>query len=186
MNEINLWTMFFTFTKIGAFTLGGGYAMVPLMEKEIVDKYGWLTREEFMDILAVAQSTPGLFAINMASHIGNKSKGLWGGIVGAMGVAWPSIVSILLIAIFFQSFKDNIYVEKVFMGVRPAVVALIAAPCFSMARAAKLTLRNLWIPVVSCLLIAAFDVSPIWVILVAGLAGFVWGKIVNHKTKNDD
>lgn len=185
MKEINMWTMFFTFSKIGAFTLGGGYAMVPLMEKEIVDKYGWLTQEEFMDILAVAQSTPGLFAINMASHIGNKSKGVLGGIVGAMGVALPSIISILLIAIFFQSFKDNIYVEKIFMGVRPAVVALIAAPCFSMARSAKLTLRNLWIPIVACVLIAAFDVSPIWVILVAGLAGFVWGQITKNKKKSD-
>jgi len=173
----NLLSMFLTFAKIGAFTLGGGYAMVPIMEREIVDRKSWLTREEFMDILIVAQSTPGLFAINMASHIGNKARGVVGGIVGSLGVALPSIVTILVIAMFFRAFKDNVYIEKVFMGIRPAVVALIAAPCFSMARTAKLTLTNLWIPVVACLLITLFGVSPIWIILVAGVAGFLWGKI---------
>ena len=173
----SLLSMFFTFAKIGAFTLGGGYAMVPIMEKEIVDRKGWLTREEFMDILIVAQSTPGLFAINMASHIGNKARGVLGGIIGSLGVALPSIVVILLIAMFFRTFKDNVYIEKIFMGIRPAVVALIAAPCFSMARTAKISIYNLWIPVVACILITAFGVSPIWIILVAGLAGYVWGLI---------
>ena len=174
----DLLSMFFTFAKIGAFTLGGGYAMVPIMEKEIVDRKGWLTREEFMDILIVAQSTPGLFAINMASHIGNKARGVVGGIIGSLGVALPSIVVILLIAMFFRAFKDNVYVEKIFMGIRPAVVALIAAPCFSMARTAKITLNTLWIPIVACLLITAFGVSPIWIILVAGVLGFLWGKMM--------
>jgi chromate transporter len=117
--------------------------MVPIMEKEIVDRKQWLTREEFMDILIVAQSTPGLFAINMASHIGNKARGVVGGIIGSLGVALPSILAILLIAMFFRAFQDNIYIERIFMGVRPAVVALIAAPCFSMARSAHITLSNL-------------------------------------------
>ena len=175
--EERLLGMFFTFAKIGLFTLGGGYAMVPIMEKEIVDRKGWLTHEEFMDILIVAQSTPGLFAINMASHIGNKARGVLGGVIGSLGVALPSIVVILLIAMFFRTFKDNIYIEKIFMGIRPAVVALIAAPCFSMARTAKISIYNLWIPVVACILITAFGVSPIWIILVAGLAGYVWGLI---------
>ncbi len=172
--------MFGVFAKIGAFTLGGGYAMVPIMEKEVVDRHGWLTRDEFMDILIVAQSTPGLFAINIASHIGNKTHGLWGGIVGTLGVAMPSIVALLLIAMFFQAFKENIYVEKIFMGIRPAVVALIAAPCFSMARTANINRHNIWIPVVACLLISLFDVSPIWIIVVAGLAGFIMGRIKAH------
>ncbi len=172
--------MFGVFAKIGAFTLGGGYAMVPIMEKEVVDRHGWLTRDEFMDILIVAQSTPGLFAINIASHIGNKTHGLWGGIVGTLGVAMPSIVVLLLIAMFFQAFKENIYVEKIFMGIRPAVVALIAAPCFSMARTANINRHNIWIPVVACLLISLFDVSPIWIIVVAGLAGFIMGRIKAH------
>lgn len=169
--------LFTTFAKIGSFTLGGGYAMVPVMQKEIVEKKGWLASDEFMDILAVSQATPGLFAMNMASHIGYKLKGALGGIVGALAVALPSIIVILLIAMFFQAFKDNIYVEKIFMGIRPAVVALIAAPCFSMARTAKINRYNIWIPVVAALLICAFGVSPIWVILAAGIGGFIYGRI---------
>lgn len=174
---MNIYTdMFLTFAKIGGFTLGGGYAMVPVMEKEIVDKKHWLAKEEFMDILVVAQSTPGLFAIDMASHIGYKFKGVLGGITCALAVAVPSIICILLIAMFFRSFKDNPYVEKFFMGARPAVVALILAPCFTMAKTAKLNRFNFWIPIVCALLICAFGVSPIWCIIAAAVGGFVWGK----------
>lgn len=118
---------FLTCNKIGAFTLGGGYAMIPIMEQEFVDKNKWMDKQEFMDIMVVAQTTPGIFAIDMASHIGYKLKGVWGGIVGAIGIALPSIIAILIIAMFFQHFKDNYWVGKFFMGVRPAVVALIAA-----------------------------------------------------------
>lgn len=173
------WDLFATFSKIGSFTLGGGYAMVPVMEKEIVDKKSWLTREEFMDILVVAQSTPGLFAIDMASHIGYKFKGTLGGIIGALGVAGPSILAILLIAMFFHAFKNNIYVERIFMGVRPCVVALILAPCFTMAKSAKITKRTLWIPLVCAILIYIVGVSPIWCILAAGVGGFLYGRITN-------
>ncbi len=173
--------MFVTFSKIGGFTLGGGYAMVPLMEKEVVDNRHWLGKEEFMDILVVAQSTPGLFAIDMASHIGYKLRGIKGGIVGALSVAAPSIVVILLIAMFFHAFKDNIYIEKIFRGIRPAVVALIAAPCFSMARTAKINRHNIWIPVVAALLISAFGISPIYIILAAGIGGYMYGRLNTRK-----
>lgn len=171
--------IFLTFAKIGSFTIGGGFAMVQMMEREVVEKKHWLDHEEFMDTLVVAQSTPGLFAIDMASHIGMKLKGVTGGILGAIATALPSIVTILLIAIFFQTFKDNLYVEKVFMGVRPCVVALILAPCFNMAKKAKLNKFNFWIPIVAAILIAAFGVSPIWCILAAGIGGFIWGKLKN-------
>lgn len=175
---MNIYTdLFITFAKIGGFTLGGGYAMVPVMEKEIVDRKQWLSKEEFMDILVVAQSTPGLFAIDMASHIGYKFKGVMGGITSALAVAAPSIVAILLIAILFQTFRSNPYVERFFMGVRPAVVALILAPCFTMAKTAKLNRFNIWIPIVCALLICAFGVSPIWCIIIAGVSGYVLGKV---------
>lgn len=174
---------FLTCNKIGAFTLGGGYAMIPIMEREFVDKNHWMNRQEFMDIMVVAQTTPGIFSIDMASHIGYKLKGVWGGIVGAMGIALPSIVAITMIAVFFQNFKDNIYVNKFFCGVRPAVVALIAAPCFKMAKTADITWSSSWIPVVSCLLIWLLGVSPIWVILAAGIGGFLWGQYQKRKEK---
>jgi len=168
--------LFITFAKIGTFTLGGGYAMIPMIESEIVNKKQWLNKEEFLDILIVAQSAPGVFAINMASNIGYKIKGLKGGIIGSLGVAFPSILIILLIAIFFRQFQDNPYVERIFMGIRPAVVALIAAPVFTMAKSAKVTLHNIWIPIVAAVLISLFKVSPIWVILAAGLGGWLYGK----------
>lgn len=167
---------FLTCNKIGAFTLGGGYAMIPIMEKEFVDNNHWMDKQEFMDIMVVAQTTPGIFSIDMASHIGYKLRGVWGGIVGALGIALPSIIAILLIAIFFHSFRDNEWVARFFKGVRPAVVALIAAPCFTMAKTAKLNRYNFWIPIVACLLIALLGVSPIWVILVAGISGYAYGR----------
>lgn len=177
---------FLTCNKIGAFTLGGGYAMIPIMEREYVDKNHLLDREEFMDIMVVAQTTPGIFSIDMASHIGYKLRGVWGGIVGALGIALPSIIAILLIAIFFHNFKDNVWVEKFFRGVRPAVVALIAAPCFKMARTAHITWSTCWIPLVSCLLIAAFSVSPIWIIIVAGLGGYLYGRVRDRKQQQQN
>ena len=97
---------FLTCNKIGAFTLGGGYAMIPIMEQEFVDKNKWMDKQEFMDIMVVAQTTPGIFAIDMASHIGYKLKGVWGGIVGAIGIALPSIIAILIIAML-QDGKDG-------------------------------------------------------------------------------
>lgn len=172
---------FLSCSKIGAFTLGGGYAMIPIMEQEFVDRHHWMNKQEFMDIMVVAQTTPGIFSIDMASHIGYKLKGVWGGIVGAMGIALPSIITITLIAIFFQNFKDNIYVNKFFCGVRPAVVALIAAPCFKMAKTADITWSTLWIPLVSCLLIWLLGVSPIWIILAAGIGGYLWGQYNKRK-----
>lgn len=168
---------FLTCNKIGAFTLGGGYAMIPIMEREFVDKHQWMDRQEFMDIMVVAQTTPGIFAIDMASHIGYKLRGVWGGIVGALGIALPSIIAIMVIAMFFQNFKDNEYVAKFFRGVRPAVVALIAAPCFKMAKTANITWRTAWIPVACAALIWLLGVSPIYIIIAACLAGYLYGML---------
>lgn len=168
---------FLTCNKIGAFTLGGGYAMIPIMEREFVDKHQWMDRQEFMDIMVVAQTTPGIFAIDMASHIGYKLRGVWGGIVGALGIALPSIIAIMVIAMFFQNFKDNEYVAKFFRGVRPAVVALIAAPCFKMAKTVNITWRTAWIPVACAALIWLLGVSPIYIIIAAGLAGYLYGML---------
>ena len=178
--------MFWTFAKIGTFTLGGGFAMVPLMESGIVDKKRWLTKEEFLDVIIVSQSSPGVFAVNMASHVGYKIGGKWGGVVGSLGVVMPSLVIILLIAMFFQQFKSIRWVEKIFMGIRPAVVALIAAPVFTMAKSAKLNKHNFWIPIVAALLIKCLGVSPIYIIIVPALAGFVYGRYKHKQAKQDN
>lgn len=167
--------LFFTFMKIGGFTLGGGAAMVPMMEREVVDRHKWLTKEEFMDIYAVSQATPGIFAVDMASHIGYKCGGLRASIYASLGVILPSIIIILAIAFIFASFQDNPWVEAFFMGVRPAVVAFLAVPIFSMAKTAHIGWRNSWIPICSTLLIWLMGISPTWIILVAGIGGYLYG-----------
>ncbi|MBR6068864.1 MAG: chromate transporter [Bacteroidales bacterium] len=173
--------LFWTFFKIGAFTIGGGYAMIPLMEQEIVDKRKWLDRDEFMDTMSLAQSMPGVFAVNMATNIGFRTRGYIGAITAILGNVLMPIVMIIAIAMFFKQFSDNLIVESIFKGIRPAVVALIAAPVFKMAKTAKISWRNFWIPVVAALLIWLLGVSPVIIILVAGVGGFIYGKIKGKK-----
>ena len=170
--------LFTTFFKIGMFTLGGGYAMIPIIETEVVDKNKWLSREEFLDLIAIAQSCPGVFAINTSIFIGYKLKKLRGALATSLGTALPSFIIILLIAMFFHRFQDNRVVAAIFRGVRPAVVALIAAPTFSLARSAKITRTTCWIPIAGALAIWLLGVSPILIILVAGIGGYVYGKII--------
>ncbi len=173
-----LGVFFTTFFKIGLFTLGGGYAMIPLIEAEVVDKHKWVTKEEFLDIIAIAQSCPGVFAINMSVFIGYKLRKLPGAISAALGSALPSLIIILLIAMFFSRFQDNPVVESIFRGIRPAVVALIAAPTFNLAKSAKISLSNCWIPIASALAIWLMGVNPMYIILIAGFSGYLYGKYV--------
>jgi chromate transporter len=177
------WDSFKTFFRIGAFTIGGGYAMIPLIETEVVDKHKWINREDFLDIIAIAQSCPGVFAINMSVFIGYKLKRLPGALCAALGTALPSFLMILLIAMFFVNFQDNAVVESIFRGIRPAVVALIAAPTFNLAKSAKISLVNCWIPIASALAIWLMGVNPIWVILVAGFGGYLYGMFVKPVEK---
>lgn len=174
---LQLFTIFF---KIGAFTVGGGYAMIPLIEAEIVTKKGWVTKEDFLDLLAIAQSAPGVFAVNIAIFIGYRLRGVRGCLVTALGAILPSFLIILCIALFFLRFKENPTVEAIFKGIRPAVVALIAAPTFNLAKAAKINRYTIWIPIISALLIWLLGFSPIWIILLAGIGGYVW----NLRIKN--
>lgn len=167
---------FSIFFKIGTFTIGGGYAMVPLIENEIVTKRHWIEKEDFVDLLAISQSSPGILAVNISIFIGYRLKGIKGSIVTALGTILPSFLIILAIAMFFHNFKDNAIVERIFKGIRPAVVALIAAPTFSMAKSARINRFNIWIPIVSALLIWLLGFSPIWIIIGAGLGGFLYGK----------
>jgi len=172
------WDSFLTFFRIGLFTLGGGYAMIPLIEAEVVDKHKWITKEQFLDVIAIAQSCPGVFAINTSIFIGYKLRKLRGAISCALGTALPSFLIILAIAMFFHQFQDNPVVASMFRGIRPAVVALIAVPTFNMARSAKLTWFNGWIPIASALLIWALGVSPIFIILAASICGYLYGTLI--------
>lgn len=170
------WDSFRTFFKIGLFTLGGGYAMIPLIEAEIIERKKWISREDFLDLVAIAQSCPGIFAVNISIFIGYRLNRVKGALVTALGTALPSFLIILAIALFFHHFQENKIVEAVFRGIRPAVVALIAVPTFNMAKKAKLNRRTFWIPIASALLIWLLGVSPILVIVCAGVGGFLVGK----------
>ncbi|HIS10859.1 MAG TPA: chromate transporter [Candidatus Avibacteroides excrementipullorum] len=175
--------LFFIFMKIGLFTIGGGYAMVPLIEEELVRKRKWLGEKEFIDVLAVSQSIPGILAVNMAIFVGQKIVGFKGSVMSALGTVLPSFIIILAIAFAFSEFQDNEVVQRVFKGIRPAVVALIAAPCFKMSKSAGLNKKNIFIPLVAVILICVLYVSPIYVIIAAGLGGFVYGRLRKEEVK---
>ena len=173
--------LFWTYLKIGTFTLGGGYAMLPLIQREVVDKRQWIDEEEFLNMIALAQAAPGLIAVNSAIFIGWRIGG-WKGVAGAvLGAVLPSFLIILLIAMIFQEWKEQPAVEAAFKGIRPAVVALIAAPLVKMAKTAikstdrcqvdlrvQSTDRNalfLLVSLAAALLIWLGHVNPVWVIL---------------------
>lgn len=170
--------LFRIFFRIGLFTLGGGYAMIPIIESEVVDKRKWIDRKDFLDLIAVSQTVPGALAINMSVFVGYRLKRLPGAVSATLGVALPSFVIILLVAMFFHRFQDNEVVRSLFNGIRPAVVALIAAPVFSLARSARINLINCWIPIVCALFIYLLDVNPIYVLTAAGLCGYLYGLLV--------
>lgn len=173
--------LFLVFFKIGAFTLGGGYAMVPLIEKEVVDNKGWLDKQEFIDSLALAQSSPGPIAVNTAVFVGYKSSGILGAICTTLGAILPSFIIILLIALFFRNIKDNIYVEKAFKAIRPAIVALIAAPIYNMSKSVGINKKTIFIPILVAVLISFAGITPIFFILVAAVGGIVYGKMKEGK-----
>lgn len=170
--------LFTTFMHIGLFTIGGGYAMIPLIQQKVVEEKHWVTQDELVDLIAVAQSCPGVFAVNISIFIGYRKRGVTGALCSSLGTALPSFCIILAIATFFSNFTDNETVISIFRGIRPAVVALIAAPVFKMAKSAKISWHNIWIPIVCALLIWKFGLSPIYVIIVAGIAGFTYGQLI--------
>ena len=171
-------SLFITFFKIGMFTLGGGYAMIPVIEAEVVDKHKWVSKEEFLDLIAIAQSSPGVFAANISIFIGYKLRRVWGAIATCVGTCLPSFLIILLIAMFFHRFQDNAVVASIFRGIRPAVVALIAVPTFNLAKSAKISWATCWIPITGALAIWLLGVSPILVILLAAIGGYIYGALI--------
>lgn len=178
--------LFLSFFKIGAFTFGGGWAMISIIEREIVEHHKWISKPDFLDLLAVAQSMPGILAVNISVVIGDNLRGLKGSIVSALGTILPSFMIILFIAIFLTPdfIKNNELLSSIFQGIRPAVVALIVAPVLTTARAAKINLKTVWIPIVTALLIYSklpYISNPITFILLGGLGGYVY--YIKHQNK---
>ena len=169
----NLFEMFITFFKIGAFTLGGGYAMLPIIQKEVVEKKKWIDETEFLDMVAVSQSAPGPLAVNISAFVGQKMSGIAGLVVSTLGAILPSFIIIILVASVFLGIEDNPIVQRGFKGIRPAVVALIAVPVISMGKTAKVNKKNIIIPILAAVLVAIFKITPIYIILGAALIGII-------------
>lgn len=166
--HIELFTVFF---RIGLFTLGGGYAMLPLIEREVVDKKQWIGDEDFLNVLAIAQSLPGPIAVNTATFVGYRVRGVSGCLAGVLGTVMPSFLCMGLIAAFFAGIKDNATVAAVFTGIRPAVAALIAASVWSLAVKAKMTWFTGALALAAALCVWHAGVSPAWVVLAVACAG---------------
>ena len=178
-----VWQLFSTFFKIGAFTLGGGYAMLSMVEKAVVDKKQWIAADEFWDLIAIVQSLPGVFAVNTALYVGHKIAGKKGAAAAMLGAIIPSIVIILLLATIFREYRDLPVVERIFKGIRPCVVALILAPSLRMIKSAKLNWKTIIIPIATVALIWWLKVSPAWVILAAIAGSAIYAVIMERKMK---
>ncbi len=171
-------SLFWTFAKIGAFTFGGGWAMISIIQREIVDKHHWIEKDEFLDLLAVAQSMPGILAVNISVGVGDRLRGTRGSVVAALGTIMPCFAIILAIAIFLtpELITSNPTLAAIFKGIRPAVVALIVAPVITSAKAAKIGWNTAWIPAIVALLIwSKWPVvsNPILFIVLGGLCGYL-------------
>lgn len=161
---ISLWKIFWIFAKIGAFTIGGGIPMIAAIKKELVE-LKWLDEEEFIDIITLSQTAPGLFAVNISILTGHKLRGTKGSVVATIGSCLPPFLIILLVAIFFTSFKDNEYVIKAFKGIRPVVVSLIAVPMLDMLKATRMKWWS-WLIVISSMTLVCFlSISPIYILI---------------------
>ena len=161
---VSLWEIFWIFAKIGAFTIGGGIPMIVAIKSELT-KRKWLNDEDFVDIITLAQTAPGLFAANIAILTGNKLRGTKGSIVATIASCLPPFLIILLIAMFFTGFKDNEYVIRAFKGIRPVVVALIGVPMIDMIKATKMRWWSWIIVVTSMTLVCFMKVSPIYILI---------------------
>ena len=176
--KVSCMLLFWTFAKIGAFTFGGGWAMISIIEREVVDKRHWLERTAFLDLLAVAQSLPGILAVNIAVVVGDKLRSLKGSLAASAGTIMPCFLIILAIAMFLtpETITGNPVLSAIFKGIRPVVVALIIAPVVTTARASGIGWRLAWIPAAVALLIWSkipFLSNPILYIVLGGLVGYL-------------
>lgn len=166
--------LFITFLKIGAFSFGGGYAMLPLIENEIVQNHNWLDSIEFIDILAVSEMTPGSIAINSATFLGFKVAGVPGSVISTIGVVLPSFVVISIIFLFLNKFKNSKYIDWIFMGIRPVVLGLIASAAVSVAKSAFVDMKAIMIAGIIFYLVSLKKLNPIFAIIIAGGLGLIF------------
>lgn len=183
-NKISLlWQIFSTFFKIGAFTFGGGYAMVPLIQREASEKHGWVTDEDILDIVAIAESTPGPIAINSATFVGYRACGVLGSAMATLGVVLPSFIIILTIAGILREFQENVYVQYAFRGIRAGVLALILKAMWGMYKKCKKNVPAYIVMVAAFVLVAFLKVKTILVIIGCAVFGIVTYFAMNKEGK---
>ena len=175
------WRLFFAFFRIGLFTFGGGYAMLPMLEREVVEKYHWASQDELLNYFAIGQCTPGVIAVNTATFVGRKTMGIPGAVVATLGVITPSIIIILIIAMILSNFAEIEVVQKAFAGIRVAVCALIAASVVKLFKNNVKTLLSIILCIVAFLVVALFGQSPIYVVIGAIIVGLLVGKWGDRK-----
>ncbi len=164
-------SMFGTFFRVGLFTFGGGYAMLPVLQREVVDGHGWCTDDELTDMYAIGQCTPGVIAVNVATYIGNKKKGALGALCTTVGVVCPSLIIICIIAAFLTRFADYSVVQHAFAGIRIAVCALVTKTIYTMAKKNVKDAATALILILTFVAVALIGVSPVAAVLVCGLIG---------------
>ena len=167
--------LYITFFKIGAFTFGGGYAMLPLLQRELVDKRKWITEEEMLDYYAIGQTTPGIIAVNTSTFCGRKRKGNLGGIIASLGFITPSIIIITLIANFLKEFSHLLIIQHAFAGIRIAVSALVLNTVINMVKKTANTKTKISIFVLTFIAIGIFSISPIIIVIACGIFGILFG-----------
>ncbi|MDI3534999.1 MAG: chromate transporter [Thermosediminibacterales bacterium] len=181
----SLLTLFLTLFKIGAFTFGGGYAMIPLIQREVVEDKKWLSNDEFVDIIALVQTAPGAVAINTAVFLGYRLRKLKGALVAVIGVALPSFLIILLIASVFISFETNPIVQKALMGIRPAIVSLLVYTIYHLGKRVIKKVKEIALFGLSFFGILMFNIHPIIVLITAGLIGYFTYEDIENIEVND-
>lgn len=181
VNIKSLIRLFLSFLKVGAFTFGGGYAMLPLIEEETVKKRGWIKDEDILDIVAVSESTPGPIAINMATFVGYKVCGVLGSVFATLGVVLPSFIIILIISFFFRQFQDIKVVKFAFNGIRAGVVALLIKALLTMSKQCPRNIISYIILIVSFILASFFGVNVLIIIIVSAIVGLLYSYLVEKR-----
>lgn len=184
-NKTSLLTLFTTFLKIGAFTFGGGYAMIPIIQKEAIENHGWISQDDMLDIIAIAESTPGVLAVNSATFVGYKVRGFWGSVVCTLGVVLPAFVIISLLSYFIAQVRDNKWVAAAFQGIRAGVVVLIINAVTKLAKGCPKDAFNYALMGIAFVLVAVFNLQVIPVIIGAALLGIVYTLLVLPKIKKE-
>lgn len=170
----SLWDLFWSFAKVGVLTFGGGYAMLPMLERECVSNHSWATEDEMLDYYAIGQCTPGVIAVNTATFIGYKNRGVLGGIVASLGVVFPSFIIIVLLASVLKMFQDNVYVMKAFSGIRIAVCALILSAIVKLAKKVMTNIPAIVIAVLALLLQLFLGMSPVIIVAIDVAFGLIY------------